>query len=145
MICDLQIGTKTTQTRSQRSVFFIFEFCFDFVPFGAPFLLLLGSLLDLKIHLKSILIFFKINLQQHNSQDHPKRPQGRSKRSQDRPRTPPRPSPDALRGAREAQKGPKRHQDAAPNGSKNIRRGPRTPEQQKCRTNFTVGRNARSD
>ena len=36
------------------------------------------------------------------------------------------------------QKESKRPQDAAPNGPQNIRRGPRTSEQQKCRTNFNT-------
>ena len=51
-----QSGPKPSQRRSQRAAFFIFDSCFDFGSFLAPFWTLWGSLLGIKIGPKSILM-----------------------------------------------------------------------------------------
>ena len=106
-------------------------------PFGEPF----GPQHRLKIHLD---FFQKITCCNISPKTIPRGPKTSPRGPQVAPRGPPDPPKRLQEEPKKPQKESKRPQDAAPNGPQNIRRGPRTSEQQKCRTNFNTEYESRS-
>ena len=106
-------------------------------PFGEPF----GPQNRLKIHLDFLQNITCCNI---SPKTIPRGPKTSPRGPQVAPRGPPDPPKRLQEEPKKPQKESKRPQDAAPNDPQNIRRGPRTSEQQKCRTNFNTEYESRS-